>query len=61
MHPCLAAGSKEMLAVESARQPQYRWSGRTILPLAATAALILVLLTLGSLIQGFPISQLMQK
>lgn len=43
----LRQGVTEMLAVESARQPQYRWSGRTILPLAATAALILVLLTPG--------------
>ena len=42
----LRKGVQEMLTVEATRkQARSRWSGRTILPLAATAALILVLLT----------------
>lgn len=45
--PSLRQGVQEMLAVETSRQQPLRWSGRTVLPLAATAALILVLLTPG--------------
>lgn len=42
----LRVGVQEMLTVESTRmQTRSRWSGRTILPLAATAALILIFLT----------------
>ncbi|OUU23475.1 MAG: hypothetical protein CBC13_05400 [Planctomycetia bacterium TMED53] len=40
----LKQGVQQMLALESSK-PKSRWSGITILPLAATAALILVLLT----------------
>ena len=46
--PNLKKGVQEMLTLESSRQPRPRWTGRTVLPLAATAALILVLIAPGA-------------
>ncbi len=41
----LRQGVQQMLAVETNRRSGPRWAGRTVLPLAATAALILILVT----------------